>query len=378
MASIQAYSCMGLRLLKDASFTTCINERSHGYAARLREGHKQYMYDTIASRSTISSCKALFGLGAFEKKISALERKLARIERKRPECTPTTAMFWKELAQEVREAVNDEPSFANLQEKMLSSKERWHNTTVQERERLNIVRCEHIEANTREQAAARMELIDEIQKKKYQEEHKFDEHGFPNLVAAATKFSDADLQELSHTVTSRREGHQGVPSVYAGAPREPALHVANELARMEATMLPQTVPGAMSPSGLLVSQRTERSLVVARSSPPKRMTRYMPSASPNRARGSHMSCSVARSPGWWARVLQAMAELQTWGLGLAECLSMHSLCSSCPAPSCHSGQMQMSGCTTTTFSPRQAVHCARASQARALPCTVPRGPGENN
>ena len=39
-----------LELLREASMSTNVNERAHGYAAQLHRDHKQYGYETVAER----------------------------------------------------------------------------------------------------------------------------------------------------------------------------------------------------------------------------------------------------------------------------------------------------------------------------------------
>ena len=74
----------GLELLKHASMTNNMNERAHGFAARLREDHKRYGYEQVAGRATLNACKTCFLPTAAQARVSRLLRKVDRLGRHAP------------------------------------------------------------------------------------------------------------------------------------------------------------------------------------------------------------------------------------------------------------------------------------------------------
>lgn len=229
-----------LALLRDASMTTNANEKAHGYGARLHDDHAQYGYEMIAGRSTVNSCLSLFHATGRQRQMEALQEKVARLDRKRPDRASSTALFFRDRARErcAQGFGEGAAPFEDLQATMSASAKRWGDMTVSERRPYLAARGDHIAERRGVIKQARGELLARSEALRVEEEEELAARGLPNLISAAEKFDDEDLEALSGLL---RGAHVvGVPGgVMATAPEEPTVGEMNELEQRNADLHPQ-------------------------------------------------------------------------------------------------------------------------------------------
>lgn len=116
-----------LKLLRDASMTTNVNERAHGFGARLCQTHGQYGYELVAGRSALNACFPLFEGSDVQKRVDMLCERCAGLDRRKPPRTPSIALHFQAVAQErLSEGFAEgHAPFNELQSAMGNAAKRW-------------------------------------------------------------------------------------------------------------------------------------------------------------------------------------------------------------------------------------------------------------
>lgn len=230
----------GLRLLRDASLTTNINERAHGYGARLCEDHGRYGYDLLADRATLNSCLPLFQVSAVEAQVGRLQQQCSGLDRRRPSRTPSTALHLQAMAQErLAEGFSkDQAAFTELQSTMSDAAARWGSLSLQDKQRFFAAREQHIDRASRVIAEKKADLRRRIAALQADAARDLQSRGVPNLMSVAQKFSEEELQDLASRLDSPGTG-LAPRGAMASSPEEPSVSELNELERLNAELPPQ-------------------------------------------------------------------------------------------------------------------------------------------
>jgi hypothetical protein len=238
-----------LELLRDASMTTNVNERAHGYGARLMDDHKRYGFELVASRSTLNSCYPLFQPTGVQRKVDLLQLRIDQLDSRMPTRTSCTAMQFRGLA---RQRIADgflegQHKFDEMQDTMTRAAREWGGMNAAATIHLMSARDKHIEERTRLIADARKALVVKIETLQADNERGLKLRGLPNLLSAAEKFSDEELHELS-ALLQPDGADPGVPdAAMATAPEEPSVLEMNELERLNSELFPQEIARAERP-----------------------------------------------------------------------------------------------------------------------------------
>ena len=195
----------GLQALRNAAMSSNINERAHGYAARLKEVHQQYGYETLAARACLNSAAPLFGCDGLLRKVAVIEKKIASIDRKTPSRTSLSSMYIQKKANDFK--VNHEGSsvpFADMSALVQQASAEWNDMPAAERFAFAPARAEHIRDTMGLLSARRAVLEAQIDVVKSFHNEKRQQLELPNCMSFAEKFTEAELEEMMSTIEARR------------------------------------------------------------------------------------------------------------------------------------------------------------------------------
>ena len=239
----------GLKLLRDASMTTNVNERAHGYGARLVEDHARYGYDLVACRSTLNSAYPLFHATGVQKQVQMLQTEIARLDHRKPERTPATAMHFKQIAGDriAQGFGDDDDTFHEMRLTMDKQTQRWGELSGQRKQPFYEARVQHIGEQQQIIAEARADLQEQVRRLQEAALAELRLHGLPNSMSASMKFSEEDLDELAAMLSPDGACADPPQQAEATAPEEPTSLEMNELEELHASLFPQAIEDVTRP-----------------------------------------------------------------------------------------------------------------------------------
>ena len=232
-----------LLLLKDASMTSNMNERAHGYGARLVAAHGSYGYATLARRSLVNSCHPLFHATGLQKRIERLEQKLARLERLCPQRASAAAMHFKDAARQERTtgSLHDgcDSVFEKMQVVMKYAGQKWVALTAAERQVYLAARDDHVDERHRIVADTKRDLLSDIMALRAEAAEEIRLAGIPNLMSTVEKFTNEEMNHLAELLMSNGSDPKDAGCNDFASPLEPSVAEMNSLERLNGTLHPQ-------------------------------------------------------------------------------------------------------------------------------------------
>eukprot|EP00972_Heterocapsa_arctica_P010479 1539778-Heterocapsa_arctica.AAC.1 len=126
-----------------------------------------------------------------------------------------------------------------MQTAMNRAAQRWDDLPIRDRAQYSVARQQHIEQRTSLIAEARAALQVRIASLQAEADRELQSQGLPNLVSAAEKFTNEELEDLAATLRTSGADPGVSTDASATAPQEPSVAEMNELERLQAELDPQ-------------------------------------------------------------------------------------------------------------------------------------------